>query len=147
MEETESNLTAEEDALQALKRETFESNAPFGIDIKRFSSVANKKEGNDQESKQLPNTFRFKTPKGKKGALKAPAPQSKHYKQKAKRTVSFPKFCQTAIQNIYFTKTYMQRHTMTEILNYSRSTALERSVKILMGVGLKSILRGHNPRP
>ena len=45
----------------------------------------------------------------------------------------------------------IQRHTMTEILNYSRSTALERSVKLLLGVGvgwgLKSILRGHNPRP
>ena len=30
------------------------------------------------------------TPKGKNDALKAMAPQSKHYKQKAKRIVSFP---------------------------------------------------------
>ena len=30
----------------------------------------------------------FKTPKGKKDALKATAPQSKYYKQNAKRTVS-----------------------------------------------------------
>ena len=30
---------------------------------------------------------------------------------------------------------YMQRHTMTEIVNLSRSTALERSVKTLYGVG------------
>ena len=29
----------------------------------------------------------------------------------------------------------MQRHTMTEVVNHSRSTALERSVKILLGVG------------
>ena len=40
-----------------------------------------------------------KTPKGMKDALKATAPLSKHYKQKAKRTVSFPKIGQTAIQN------------------------------------------------
>ena len=37
------------------------------------------------------------------------------------------------IKNI--TCTYMQRHTMTEIVNQSRSTALERSVKILLGGG------------
>ena len=55
----------------------------------------------------------------------------------------------------------MQRHTMTEIVNHSRSTALERSVKTFRGggggrgvdwagrgvAGLKSILHGHNPRP
>ena len=49
----------------------------------------NRKEGNDQESIQLPNTFRSKIPKGKKDALKVTAPQLKHYKQKAKRTDSF----------------------------------------------------------
>ena len=52
----------------------------------------NRKEGNDQESIQLPNTFRTKTPKGKKDALKVTAPQSKLYKQKAKRTVSSKKW-------------------------------------------------------
>ena len=52
----------------------------------------------------------------------------------------------------------MQRRLMTEIVNHSRSTALVQSVKILLrgvgvvcvcvgGGGLKSILRGHNPRP
>ena len=30
----------------------------------------------------------------------------------------------------------MQRHTMVEIINNSRSTALERSVKTLLGVSL-----------
>ena len=49
----------------------------------------NRKEDNDQESIQLPNTFRSKTPK--KDALKVTAPQSKDDKQKAKRTVSSPK--------------------------------------------------------
>ena len=56
-----------------------------------LNKCINGKEGNDQESIQLPNTFRPKTPKGKKDALKVTAPQSKHYKQKAKRTVSFKK--------------------------------------------------------
>ena len=81
----------------------------------------NRNESNDQESIQLPNTFRSKTPKGKKDALKVTAQQSKYYKQKAKRTVSFPKIGQTAIQNKYYTRTYMQRHTMTETVNHGRT--------------------------
>ena len=53
----------------------------------------------------------------------------------------------------------MQSRTMTDIVNH-RSTALERSVQILLGVGagggggwsggeggLKSILRAHKSRP
>ena len=97
----------------------------------------NRKEGNDQESIQLPNTFRSKILKGKKHALKATAPQSKHYKQKAKRMVSFPKIGQTVIQNKKkITRTYMQRHTNTERVNNSRITALDRSVKYNWGWGL-----------
>ena len=46
--------------------------------------------------------------------------------------------------------THIQRRTITKI-NHDRRTALERSVKIISlgggGGGLKSILRGHNPRP
>ena len=76
----------------------------------------NRKESNDQESIQLPNTFRSKTSKGKKDALEATAPQSKHSKQKAKRTVSFQNIGQTAIQNKNFTMTYMQRHIITEMV-------------------------------
>ena len=53
---------------------------------------ADRKEGNDKESIQLPNTFRSKTPKGKKDALKVTAPQSKHHKQKPKTTVSSQKW-------------------------------------------------------
>ena len=67
--------------------------------------------------------------KGKKDALKATTLQSKHYKQKAKRTVS----PQNNGQNKKFIRLYIQRHTMTEIVNQSRSTALERSVKTLLG--------------
>ena len=37
--------------------------------------VLNRKEGNDQESIQLRYTFRSKTPKGKKDAIKATAPR------------------------------------------------------------------------
>ena len=80
--------------------------------------------------RELPNTFRPKTPKGKKDALKATA--TLQAKQNAKRTVTFPKIGQTAIQNIKLTRTYTQRHTITEIVNQSRSNALVRSVKILL---------------
>ena len=41
------------------------------------------------------------------------------------------KIGQTTIQNKTFTRRYMQRHTMTEIVNHSRSIALESSVKTL----------------
>ena len=54
-------------------------------------TLLNRKEGKDQESIQLPDTFRSKTPKGKKDTLNVTAQQSNHYKQKAKRAVSTPK--------------------------------------------------------
>ena len=41
----------------------------------KVSRGVNRKEGNDQESIQLPNTFRSKTPKRMKDALKVMAPQ------------------------------------------------------------------------
>ena len=46
----------------------------------------------------------------------------------------------------YVSDTHIQRRTITKI-NYDRRTALERSVKSISLGGLKSILRGHNPRP
>ena len=55
-----------------------------------LKAFINRKEGNDQESIQLPKHLPSKTPKGNKDALKATVPQSKHFKQKAKRRVSFP---------------------------------------------------------
>ena len=57
---------------------------------------------------------------------KATASQSKRHKQKAKWKVSFPKVDQTAIQN----KSHEDIHAKTY-----RSTALERSVTILLGGG------------
>ena len=114
-------------------------------------SVLNRKKGNDQELIQLPITFR---PRHQREGRKAA--QSKHYKQKAKRTVFSPKISQTAIQNKKFTRKYMQNHTMTEIVNHSRSTAVEWSVTYYCVLGwwcwgggegeLRSIFCGHNPR-
>ena len=48
----------------------------------------------------------------------------------------------------YVSDTHIQRRTITKI-NHDRRTALERSVKSISlgGEGVKSILRGHNPRP
>ena len=77
-----------------------------------------RKEGNDQESIQLPNTFRPRHQRERRTHLK-----QRHHNQKAKRIVSFPNTCQTATQNKTFTRTYMQRHTTTEIVNHSKSTA------------------------
>ena len=100
---------------------------------------ANRKGGNDQESIQLPNIHRSKTPKGKKDALKVTAPHSKHYKQKAKGTVS----SQIMAKRLSKIKN-SPRHTITHIVNQSRSTALERSVKyywVCVGAGGRSLNR------
>ena len=76
----------------------------------------NRKESSDQELIKLPNTFHSLTPKGKKDTLKVTAPQSKHCKQKAKRTVSSQNG-QTAIQNkkkyhqVVHAKTYIDRYS------------------------------------
>ena len=65
--------------------------------------------------------------------------QQKKNKQK-KQQQQQQKTTTTNHQDIY-AKTYNDR----KIVNHSRSTALERSVKVL--IGPKSILRDHNPRP
>ena len=93
------------------------------------SQILNRKEGNDQKSIQLPNTFRSKAPKGKKDALKVTTPQSKHYKQKAKRTVSSQKIGQTAIQKTKKTKKKHKKHHQdihaktynTDIVNHNKA--------------------------
>ena len=90
----------------------------------------NGNEGNNQESIQLPNTFRTKTPNGKKDAFKVTASQSKHYKQKAKRTISSQKMAKWLSKINKNHQDIHARHTMTYRVNHSRSTALERSVKI-----------------
>ena len=58
----------------------------------------NWREGTDQKSIHFPNTF-LQRPKGKNDELKARAPQSKHYKQKAKSQFISAKYDQMAIQN------------------------------------------------
>ena len=94
---------------------------------------SNRKEGNDQEWIQFPNTFRPRHQKERRMHLK----QRHHNQNTTSQKGSFvPKIGRMAIQNKSFTRTYMQRHTMTEIVNHCRSTALEWSVKILLGVKL-----------
>ena len=51
--------------------------------------VINTKKDNDQESIQLPNTFRSKTPKGKKDDFKVTAQQSKTGLQAESQKESF----------------------------------------------------------
>ena len=80
------------------------------------------------------NRYKYLTPFVQDTKGKATEIQSEHYKQKAKRIVSFPKNGQTAIQNKKFTRTYMQRRTMTEIVNHSRSTALDGQKKFYWGL-------------
>ena len=96
--------------------------------------ATNRNEVNDQESIQLPNTFRprhlpSKTPKGKKSAIKA-----RHHNQNT--TSRNPKNGQTAIHIKNFTN-FMQRHTMAEIVKHHRNTVLEQSVNFFpRGVGV-----------
>ena len=56
-----------------------------------------------------------KTSKRKKDALKATTPRSNHYKQKAKRTVSFPKIGHNGRPKQKFRQDIHLKHTMTEI--------------------------------
>ena len=67
--------------------------------------LLNRKEGNDQESIQLPNTFRPRHKKEIWTHLKQRHCNQNTTSRKVKRTVSFPKLGQTAIQNKDFTRT------------------------------------------
>ena len=81
------------------------------------------------------NRYNYITPsvprhqRERKSHLKVTAPQSRHYNQKAKRIVSSQNMAKRLSKIKTFTKTYMQRHKLTDIRNHSSSTALERSVK------------------
>ena len=91
-----------------------------------------RKEDNYQESIQLPNTFHTRHQRERRTHLKT---QSNGTTIKTQQSESQKDSCflktndQTAIQNKTFTRTYMQRHTMTEIVNHMRSATLELSVK------------------
>ena len=58
---------------------------------------------------------------------------SEIHKKDQKDSFFPPKIGQTPIKNKNFIRKYMQKHTMTEIVNHSGSTALEWSVKTLLG--------------
>ena len=61
--------------------------------------------------------------KGKEGRLKSHGTTIKTLQAESLKDIyHFPKIGQTAIQNKKLTRPYMQRHTMTEIANHSRST-------------------------
>ena len=73
--------------------------------------------------------------KGKDGRTSSNNTTIKTLQAESQKDSFFPKIGQTAIQNKNSTRTYMQIHRMTETVNRSRSTALERSVKIFTGGG------------
>ena len=94
-----------------------------------FQCHGNRKEGNDQKSIQLHSTFRPRHQRERRTHLKQRHHNQNISNRKPKGQFLFQNICQMAIQNKNFTRTYTQRHTMTEIVNHSRSTTLERSVK------------------
>ena len=82
-------------------------------------------EGNDQESIHLPSTFRPRHEKERRTYLKqrttiktlqAESQKDSFFQKKKKK-----KNGQPAVKNKNFTRTYMQRHTMTETVNHSRN--------------------------
>ena len=92
----------------------------------------------NQEWTQLPNTFRPRHQRERRAHLKQRRHSQNTTSRKPKGQFLSLKNGQTAIQNKKLTRTmrtYMPRHTMTEIVNHSRSTCttLERSVKTLLG--------------
>ena len=92
------------------------------------------------------NRYNYQTPSVQetKGKEKATVPQSNQNTTSRKPKGQFLSeiIGQTAIQNKNFTRTYMQRHTATEKVNHSRSTASERSVKTLLGGVVGGWMRG-----
>ena len=90
----------------------------------------NRKEGNDQESIQLPKTFRPKHPRERRTHLKQQHHNQNITSRKTKGQYLSQKIGQMAIQNKKkFTRTYIQRHTMIEIVNLPHS--YESEVKVV----------------
>ena len=69
----------------------------------RTGIAMSRKEGNDQESVQLPNAFRPRHQRERRAYLKQ-WHHNQHYRQKAKKAVSFQKIGRTAVQNKQFSK-------------------------------------------
>ena len=106
----------------------------WGAGIFRISQFLNRKEGNDQESIQLPNTFCPRHQRERKTHLKQRYRNKKTTSRKQKRQFLFQKVGQTAIQNKkknspgHTAKTYNDRNSKPQ-----QKPALERSVKNLTG--------------
>ena len=97
------------------------------------SRCLNRKEGNDQEPIQLPNTFRPETKRERRTHLKQRHHNQNTTSRKPKQQFLSQKLAERLSKIIKkITRAYMQRHTTAEIVNHSRSTALERSEKILL---------------
>ena len=118
----------------------------YQIRAEKYSSekIINRKEGNDQEPIQLPKTFRPRHQRERWTHLK-----QRHHKTlqaESQKDSFFPNNGQVTIQNINFTRTYMQRHTLTEMVSHSRSSKNLTAGKGV-GAGLTSILGNHSPLP
>ena len=74
-------------------------------------------------------------------------PSVQDTKGKEGRTKSNSTTIKTLQADSHFTRTYMQRHTMTEIVNHSSSTALELSVKLGVGGGGWGLIDFKWPQP
>ena len=83
------------------------------------------------------NQYNYRTPsvQDTKGKEKRNLKQRHHNQNtKSKKPRGWFLSQNLVIQYRNFTRTYLQRHTMTEIGNHNRSTALERLVKSLLCV-------------
>ena len=90
-----------------------------------FIFGANRKKGNDKESIQLPNTFRPRRQRERRTHLKQRHNNQNTTSRKPKGQFLSQIIGQTATQNTNFTRTYMHRHIMTEIVK-SLIIVLER---------------------
>ena len=91
----------------------------------------NRKEGNDQESVQLPDIFRPRHHRERRTHLKQRHHNLNITSRKLKVQLLLQKMAKRLSKN-KFHQDIHARHTMTEIVNHSRSAAPERSVKILL---------------
>ena len=107
-----------------------------------------------ERTAMISNRYNYLTPsiqdtKGKRDALKVTASQSKHYKQKTKRTVSFPKELAKRLSKIKISPGHTLIHAKT--YNYRNSKPQQKhhlgTVSKNLTGELKPILHGHNPRP
>ena len=73
----------------------------------------------------------IQTAKGKEGRFYSNGTTIKTVQTESQKDSFFPRNWPNSYPKYKFTRTYMQRHTMTEIVNHNRSNALKRSVETL----------------